>query len=326
MANNPEFGDLKHIDLREIWKDEARDFTPWLAKNLDLLSAELGIDLEFVDSEVAVGSFSLDILAKELGANKNVVIENQLTPTDHDHLGKLITYASGFDASIAILIAESFRDEHRQALDWLNQRTDSNTQFFGIVPEVIQIDDSRPSVKFKLVVFPNDWQKDQGSTSRQPSERDKKYREYFQKLIDILRDEHKFTNAKKGQYQGWYSFSSGHSGVSYGANFASRNRARVELYMGSEDKNFNKSVFDQLYDDKDVIEKEFGEDFSWERIDNKKACKIAIYKEGSIDSDEATLAEILDWQIENLLRFKHVFSEKLSQAVEDAKTNGGLDE
>jgi len=210
--------------------------------------------------EANVGDFSLDLLAKDLGSTKTVIIENQLTQTDHDHLGKLITYAAGFSASIVIWISEVIREEHRQALDWLNQRTDSDTLFFGVIIEVVKIDDSKPAFNFKIVASPNEWQKSKthrnsGSTI---STKGEKYRVYFQLLVDELREKYKFTGAKLGQPQNWYSFASGISGITYGAVFSQRGKVRAEIYIDLGDQEKNKQVFDLLQKEAVQIENALG--------------------------------------------------------------------
>ena len=211
------FGKITKLNLRDIWPKEAFNFTPWLAENLSALGEALGMELELKEKEASVGDFSLDLLAKDLGSGRTVIIENQLTQTDHDHLGKLLTYAAGFNASTVIWVAETIRDEHRQSLEWLNQRTDEDTQFFGVVVEVFRIDNSNPAYSFKPVVYPNEWQKSKKrQTSTNISSKGEAYRNYFQSLIDELREKHKFTNAKIGQPQNWYSFSSGFSNISIG--------------------------------------------------------------------------------------------------------------
>ena len=300
---------IKRRPLREVWPNEASDFTPWLAANLRALGNELGMDLELQTQEASVGEFSLDLLAKELGSNRQVVLENQLTPTDHDHLGKLLTYAAGFDAHVVIWVAESIREEHRQALDWLNQRSDADTEFFGVVVEVLQIDDSNPAFNFKPVVFPNDWQKSTRSKATTTvSARGEAYRTYFQPLIDELREKHRFTGARIAQPQSWYAFSSGTSGVQVSAVFAGNDTARVELYIDLGTADANKSLFDWLHSQKDAIEKQCGYPLNWERLDGKRACRISVSRPGSIESGDDTLAEIRSWQVTNLLLFKKVFA------------------
>ena len=227
------FSELKRIPLREKWTNEASEFTPWLAEHIQMLGDALGMDIEIVDQEASVGDFSLDLLARDLGSLKTVVIENQFNRTDHDHLGKLLTYAAGFDASIVIWISEEVRDEHHQAMEWLNQRTDTETQFFAVVPEVLQIDDSNLALNFKLVVSPNEWQKSKRqNTSTRLSSIGEKYRSYTQKLIDELREKHKFTGARAGQPSNWYEFSSKIRGVKYGVQFTKGDRvlANVKIY------------------------------------------------------------------------------------------------
>jgi len=309
-----EFGKLKRLDLRSIWPNEARDFTKWLAENIQALGETLGMDLEIESSEASVGDFSLDLHAKDLGGGREVIIENQLTATDHDHLGKLLTYAAGFDASVIVWIAESIREEHRQALDWLNRHTDSNTEFFGVVVEVFHIDDSRPVYNFRPVVFPNDWQRTKRrAATTQVTERAEAYRQFFQALIDELREKHKFTGARLGQPQGWYTFSSGYSGFHYTVSFAQGERVRVELYIDHADAEVNKRIFDEFYQMKDEIENEFGEKFEWERLDNKRGSRIAIYRSGSLESDQEALNDIRAWSIEKVLKLKKVFTPRLKK-------------
>lgn len=316
------FGVLNKVGLREIWPHEASDFTPWLAENIDELGKALGMDLELIEQEASVGDFSLDILAKDLGTSRSVIVENQLTQTDHDHLGKLITYAAGFDASIVIWVSDSIREEHRQAMDWLNQRTDSETSFFGVVVEVIKIDDSKPAFNFKLVASPNEWQKNKKRQAQRTSVSTKgeKYQNYFKNLIDDLREIHRFTSAKAGQPQNWYSFSSGVSGMTYGANFSQGGKARAELYIDLGDHEKNKYVFDQLFNMKGEIEGSLGQEISWERLDNKRASRLALYIDGSIEESDSELEKIKNWHIEQLLKLKSALGKKIGQLSKEANS------
>ena len=205
-------------------------------------------------------------------------------------------------------MSESIRDEHRQALEWLNQRTDTETQFFGVITEVLKIDDSKPAYHFKPVVFPNEWQKSKKEkTSQSPSSKGEKYRTYFQSLIDELREKHHFTGAKAGQPQSWYSFSSGIRGVTYGANFAMGGKARTELYIDQGDYEQNKDLFDALQAQSQEIETEYGSAFTWERLDDKRACRITLYRDAVIDSADNELEQIRQWHIDNLLKIKEIF-------------------
>ena len=311
-------GNIRQVSLREVWPNEARDFMPWLAENIDKLGNALGLDLEVQSAEAPVGSFSLDILARDLGGNRPVIIENQLEPTNHDHLGKLLTYAAGYDAYAIVWLTREFRDEHRQALDWLNQRTGENTEFFGVVVEAWRIDDSRPAPHFNLVVTPNDWQKQSFSSVRQgggtgnTSARGERYREFFQKLIDILREQ-QFTNARMGVAQSWYSFSSGFSGISYGASFNRGRMATVEISIDRDDREWNKDLSDRLLERKGALEIALNETLEWDLLETRRACRIAIRRPGSIDDDPDTLESIQQWMVEHLLNFKRVFGPHLTE-------------
>jgi hypothetical protein len=305
-----DFGEIKPVDIRDIWPNEATDFTPWLIDNIDRLGQALGMEIEVQEREADVGDFSLDIMAKDLGTGRTVVIENQLTETDHDHLGKLLTYAGGFDAGVLVWIAKELRDEHRKALEWLNEQTGPDVDCFGVVIEVIRIDNSKPAFNFKPVVFPNEWQKEKGGSRPVASAKGEAYRAYFQSLIDELRTKHKFTNARVGQPNNWYSFSSGLRGVILSNSFAQGGKVRAEFYIDLQDKDQNKNLFDRLLEQRVEIEKEYGVVFTWERLDDRRASRIAVYREGSIDDPAETQTELLQWSIKNLLRLKQVLLPK----------------
>jgi len=300
-----DLGNLIHLPMKHVWAKEASDFTPWLAQNLDQLGAALGMDLELVEREAAVGSFSVDLLARDLGSNRLVVIENQFGPTNHDHLGKVLTYAAGYDACTAVWIAEEFRDEHRQALDWLNSRTTKEVNFVGVVVDVLRIDESRPAVQFRLVAEPNEWQKEQ-ATQTPASPKGELYRQFFQPVINALRTKH-FTGMRKAPPQNWIAFSSGRQGVSYNVDFASGNRVRVELYMDSDPE-----LFQFLVAGKEQIEGELGEALSWEPLEDKQASRIAVYRDGHIYADAATLQDISEWVVDQMVRFRTVFAPRLT--------------
>lgn len=305
--------EIQHVDLREVWPNEAADFTPWLAENIAKLGEALGLELELQSREAPVGSYSLDLLAHDLGSDRPVIIENQLEATNHTHLGQLLTYASGYDAHVAVWIAKDFKDEHRQALDWLNQRSDENTEFFGVVIEVWKIDDSRPAPHFRLVATPNDWRKGKVTTKQEgaPSERGEAYRDFFQGLIDRLREEYQYTRARKGQRQSWYSFASGFSGLTYGAQFTQGEKAAVYLWINYGEKDQNEALFDALSERKEAIESELQEPLEWQRKEDYKSCTIMVTRPGAITDSPETLEGVQNWMIERLLKFKRVFGPRI---------------
>ncbi len=315
MNDMHNFGELKKVALREIWQHEANDFTPWLAKNIDALGDALGLELELTDREASVGDFSLDLLAKDLNSSKTVIIENQFSQTNHDHLGKLLTYAAGFDASVVIWLAEEVRDEHRQTLEWLNQKTGTDTEFFAIVVEILTIDDSKPAYNFKPVVFPNEWQKSQRQkVSASTTPKLEKYREYFQALIDELRASHGFPvkDSVKAKNQNRQYFAAGISGVYYRAGFARGGKVSASVYMEGEDK----TLFDKLEQQGAAINSRFGRELEWERLDERKRSTVSVYRDGSIESSQSELEEIREWHIENLLKLKEVFTPEIERALE----------
>jgi Domain of unknown function (DUF4268) len=311
-----QFGILKNVDIRNIWPSEPNDFTPWLVENIDKLGEAIGLDIEVIGRETSVGEFSADIFAVESGSNRKVIIENQYGTTDHRHLGQIITYSAGLGAGIVIWVSEKLRDEHKAAIDWLNQNTNNDLDFYGIEIEAIQIDDSRPAFNFKIISFPNQWVKDSTETNREASEVGIGYQQFFQQLIDELRETHRFTNARSGQPQNWYTFSSQNSRVyKYCFSFASGRRARTDIYIDTGDAAKNKRIFDELLKEKELIEREMGEGLAWERLDSRRASRISIYKPGSIDMESEELMRIKGSAIESLIKLKQVFPKYIDKIV-----------
>ena len=146
-----EFSFPRDIELRAIWPHEARDFTPWLAENLIFLAKPLNMELELEATEKRVGDFRADIVCRNRVNNSRVVIENQFEKSNHPHLGKVLTYAAGLDAATIIWIAEEFRKEHRDVLNWLNRSTHAVLLFFGVELKVSQIADSPYAPEFTVV-------------------------------------------------------------------------------------------------------------------------------------------------------------------------------
>jgi Domain of unknown function (DUF4268) len=306
-----ELGVIQNVTLKQLWPGEATHFTPWLAKNLQVLGETLGMDLEIEATEVAAGDFSADIVARDLSTNNRVIIENQYGATDHRHLGQLITYASSLSARAVVWVSESIRPEHRSAMDFLNQHLNEGLSFYGVEASAIRIDDSRPAFVLNIVSMPSEASQ---LPTPEPSETKQRYRSYFQELIDELREKYRFTNAKVGQPQNWYTFASDNSKVfHYSTTFAQGERVRVEIYIDCGDKDKNEEIFDCLKQHEVEIRAAVGTDLSWERLDTRRACRIAVYRDGSIDAISETLADIRNWTITNLLKFREVFPERIRQ-------------
>lgn len=267
-------GKLKKVDIKTVWKTEYNHFTPWLAKeeNILLLSEELKIDLEVIEMEKSVGPFRADILCKDTATDKYVIIENQFGKTDHTHLGQIMTYASGLDAFTVIWIAENFTEEHRAALDWLNNITDENIEFFGIEIELFQIEDSSPAPMFNMVSKPNTWSKSikRSSSNIQLTETKLMQQQYWQTMKDYTETLNLPFRMQKALPQHWTNISIGKSNYKICAIANSRDRwIAVQLVVYGRDAldNFNRlrtkyesESKDKLSPEVDWLEKEGGKE------------------------------------------------------------------
>jgi hypothetical protein len=305
-------GRIEKVEPRTIWPDEARDFTPWLADNIDLLSEAIGMDLEVVESEGAVGPFRVDIVCKDLASGGLVVIENILGPTDHDHLGKLLTYAAGREAKAAIIVATEFREEHKKVLGWLNELSGEEHLFFGVKAGVIRIADSPPAPILDPVVQPNEWEKQVKQTKNPPSPRAKAYEMFFSRLLEKVKQEIPgLTSATRVFPQNWTGFPAGKSGYWYLVSFTRDSRFKVELNINVGERDRNKDVFNRFLSQKQAIEEEFGERLSWEPLE--KSCRIAVYRPGRIDDDDTRLGNLMGEGVALLKKFNSVFRKKIAK-------------
>ncbi len=273
-----------------------------------------------------MGDFACDIQAIDTGSGRRVIIENQLAQTDHGHLGQLITYAAGLDAAVVIWIAPKVREEHREAIDFLNRHTRETLDFFMIAVDVIRISGSPPAVEFKLAASPNAWTKTAAASSDSVvSEVSRAYQKFYQGLMDDLREKYNFTNAKAAQPQNWYSFSSGRPGITYTATFASGDKLRAELYIDVGDTAKNKAIFDALKSNETSVQEELGEPLLWERLDNRRASRISIVRENTSIADAARQEqEIREWLVQRLLKLKSVFGPRIKSATDIANSCTGI--
>ena len=296
---------LTKLDLREVWKHEALDFTNWLAEkeNLEALSDAVGVDIKLIQTEASVGKFNVDILAEEDLTGRKIIIENQLEATDHDHLGKIITYASGHNAEIIIWIVKDTRDEHQKAIEWLNDHTDEDISFFLISIELWKIDDSKPAPKFEIVVSPNEWAKAIKSTPVNKELTDTKLQQldFWDKFKSFVKKENLNIKLRTPRPQHWYDISIGSSNCHIALTLNTReNLIGCQLYI---DK--NKEFFHHLLNQKDVIEKGIGEAAEW--VDAPKASMIKITKEVNDLFNESELDDNFSWLLSKVVLFQKVF-------------------
>ena len=307
----PMLGRLEQINVRDYWKNEAYDFTPWLAlpENLELLGDTIGIELEFVSMEKAVGPFSADILCKNTATDEWVLIENQLEKTDHSHLGQIITYAAGLQVTSIIWIAQRFTEEHRAALDWLNEHTNEKMRFWGVTVELWKIGASALAPKFNIVSRPNEWSKEVAERKQlNPSQ--SLYRSYWTAFRDVIEANPEGLKAPAPSNDSWVSFAVGKSNVNIAAVCSQTKKwIRVELYIGGVNA---KNRFAQLLAQKETIESITGE-LDWQELVGKQDCRIALYRDNTDLANQTNWQNQHEWLRENVKRFHQAFAPLVKQ-------------
>jgi hypothetical protein len=300
---------LNKVELREVWAHEAHNFTKWLAEpeNLELLSDEIGIGLELVQVEANVGQYNVDILAREENTSKKIIIENQLETTNHSHLGQLITYAAGLEAEYIIWLVREAREEHQQAVDWLNEHTDDKLNFFLVEVELWQIGGSDAAVKFSVVSRPNDWKKtvmETGADGEQ-SETKSMQLDFWQKLREFAPPKFPELKLRKPRAQHWYDISIGRSDCHVCLTvFLGEDKVGCELYIPN-----SKELFFQFRQKKDGIEKSLGLEgkLDWQELPGRKASRIRTFAPFDLDDDK-NWEKAFQWLGQTAILFRKAFS------------------
>lgn len=300
----PELGKIERVeDLRKIWSNEARDFTVWLAKNenLTMLGEAVGIDINLEERESPVGSFSVDLFATEEGTGRKIIIENQLEDTNHDHLGKIITYAAGKEASVIIWIVKRARDEHRQAVEWLNQHTDENIGFFLLEIELWKINGSVPAPRFNVVERPNDWAKAMKASEglSDTKKTNLEYWEAFKKYAFNKTEFKKIFSERKAYPQGWYDLSVGnrHCHITLTATMT-KNRLAAQIYISK-----NKDLYSHFLGQKIAIEEFLGEEISWHEASIDAVFGYDTY---NADFNTENWDKYFEWYCEKAIKLREV--------------------
>lgn len=297
-----QIGKLERVSLRSIWPNEARDFTTWLAENLDFLGEALGVDLSLVEQEASAGTLSADILAED-GSGNLVIIENQLERTDHDHLGKLITYLSNMEAKTAFWITSDPRPEHEAAIHWLNEMLPVDVAFYLVKLEAYRIGESAPAPLVSIVAGPTPEAKQIGGQKKELAERHVLRLEFWAQLLERAREHTRLHAGRSPGKDHWLSTGAGKAGL--GFNYVIRTHdAQVELYIDTGDADANKAIFDELAANKEQAEEVFGEPLDWQRLNDRRASRIRYLIPGGGIRDRDHWPEIQEAMIASMVRLE----------------------
>lgn len=313
----PNFQELESQSVREYWEDEAREFTPWLANEIrseetSYLEDILGLDLEVIEIEKSVGKYSVDILARVGNDGRNVVIENQLTTSDHDHLGKAIAYAAGIDADIIVWIAPKFNDEHSDAIQWLNDNSREGVDLFALRLEVWKIGDSDPAVRLNPVDQPSEWKERARRAENELSDREERREEFWTAFRDRIEEEQTSLQPRKPGSRLYYSNPIGKSGFHLAFVFNTTEGERYVCLIIEDDE----EAYWQLEADREQIEDEMGTSLVWIEPEETRGgnirSQIQLRTDGTLD-DRDMWENHIDWFVRYGERFHDVFYDRIQQ-------------
>ena len=302
-----EIGKLKEVELRNLWKHEQYDFSEWLSQNenIELLNDILGLTLTDISKEVYVGLYRCDLVAVDESSGIKVIIENQLESSNHEHLGKIITYASGLDAQVVVWIVKNAKEEHRSAIEWLNNNTNSDINFFLIELHAYKIGDSLPAPYFEIIEKPNDFIKN-NKVNGNKNELNKSQSErliFWNRFNEILIDNGKPFNVRKATTDHWYDVAIGSSSSHISIELVNKEKhVRIGLYMVDD-----KEYFDKLFANKDTIETQLGIKLEWQRECSGNVSRVK-YKLPGLDYDNhSNYDELINKSIDIAANMQKVF-------------------
>ena len=304
-----ELDKFKEVNIRDIWKHEAYDFSNWLAQeeNINELGEILGLSLVDVNTEVSAGSFKSDIVCTDEITGKKIIIENQLEKSDHDHLGKIITYASGLDASVIVWIVAEAREEHASAVEWLNNHTDKDISIFLIEIHVYTIGNSNPAPMFKIIEQPNDFSKEikNISNNREMNYSESQRLEFWDMFNDVISEKGKPFNIRKATTDNWYDIAIGTTRCHITVELVNKEgKVRVGLLIPDD-----KELYDTIYRQKEEIEESFLGKLTWDSLDTKKVSKIYTEINGLDFSNHSNYHKLMEQIINIVVKMRSLWKD-----------------
>ena len=304
-------GKLKEVDIRDLWKHEQYDFSTWLSKseNIEELNEILGLTLVDISKETYVGAYRCDLFAKDETTGTKVIIENQLEMSNHDHLGKIITYASGLDAKVIVWIVKEAREEHRSAIEWLNNISGNNVGFFLLELHAYKIGDSDPAPMFKVLEQPNDFIKNNKANKNDESMNKSQSQrlEFWTQFNEILVKRGKPFNVRKATTDHWYDVAMGSGEAHVSITLVNKDSSiGIELSIPKD-----KQLFDKLYAKRKEIESALGFELDWRRLDNAKASRIIYYIKGLDFDNHKNYKELMNEAIDKAVLMRDIFKKYL---------------
>jgi hypothetical protein len=317
-------GRIETVNPRDVWPDEARNFTPWMLDNAQYLGEILGLEIELEAREHPIGPYYLDLFGRDITNQCVLIVENQLTATDHRHLGQLLTYAAGTQpqAGTIVWIAPEFRDEHREALDFMNSRVSGEStnqiRFFGVELSVVRIGNSIPAPQFQIVSSPSGWNEQMAEvrTATSGSSKAQAYKAFWAQYLARLNEvAPNMTNVRTAPAANWLTVNYLRKGVQISLSFISGGLISTEIYIDLGHRQRNLNVFFELKDSQDQIEQEIGHPLDWQELPGKKACRIRLTTPGVVTATE-THKDLIEWLIKQQIAFKTAFRSRV-EALSD---------